>query len=189
MKRTILLCTVMSLLSLAVCAQKRRTAMKSTENPKILVAYFSATGTTRGAAEKLAEAMGADLHEIKPETAYTSADLDWNDPKSRSTVEMHDLSFRPPITGKIANMADYDAVFVGFPIWWYTAPTIVNTFIESYDLKGKAIIPFATSGGSTIRKSCDDLKKSYPDLDWKPGRLLNSTSESQLEAWKKELGL
>lgn len=178
----------MSLLSLAACAQKRGTIMESTQNKKILVAYFSATGTTRQTAAQLAEAMGADLHEIKPETPYTSADLDWNNSKSRSTVEMHDLAFRPPITGKIANMADYDAVFVGFPIWWYTAPTIVNTFIESYDLAGKAIIPFATSGGSTIRKSCDDLKKSYPALDWKPGRLLNSASKSQLEAWKKELG-
>lgn len=188
MKRTILLCAAMCILSLAANSQKRGTTMESMENKKILVAYFSATGTTRQTAKQLAETMNADLHEIKPETAYTSADLDWHNPKSRSTVEMHNLAFRPPITDKITNMADYDVVFVGFPIWWYTAPTIINTFIENYNLTGKVIIPFATSGGSTISKSCEDLRKSYPNLDWKPGRLLNSPSKSQLEAWKKELG-
>lgn len=187
-KITFLLCTMLSTLSLTACAQKKGTTMTESENQKILVAYFSATGTTRHAAGQLAEVMGADLHEIKPEAAYTSEDLNWNNSRSRSSVEMHDLSYRPPITGKFENMADYNVVFVGFPIWWYTAPTIINTFIESYDFKGKIIIPFATSGGSTIQKSCDDLKQTYPDLNWKPGQLLNSPSKSKLESWKEELG-
>lgn len=185
-KITLLLCTMLSGLSLTACAQKKGTTMTESEDQKILVAYFSATGTTRHTAGQLAEVMGADLHEIKPETAYTSEDLNWNNPQSRSSVEMHNLSYRPPVTGKLENMADYDVVFVGFPIWWYTAPTIINTFMESYDFKGKTIIPFATSGGSTIQKSCDDLKQAYPDLNWKPGRLLNSLSRDKLESWKKE---
>lgn len=184
----ILLCAVTNFLSFGAYAQKKGANMDSVKNKKNLVAYFSVTGTTRKVAMQLADAMNADLHEIKPETPYTNADLNWHDQNSRSTVEMHDLSSRPPITDKITDMAGYDVVFVGFPIWWYTAPTIVYTFIESYDLKGKTIIPFATSGGSTIQKSCDDLKKAYPTLNWKPGRLLNSPSEDQLEKWKEELG-
>ena len=119
---------------------------------KILVAYFSASGVTAKAAWKLSEAIGADLHEIKPEVLYSSADLNWMDKKSRSSVEMNDPSSRPTIAEKLADMEKYDVVFVGFPIWWYVAPTIINTFLESYDLTGKTIIPFATSGGSGIGK-------------------------------------
>lgn len=163
--------------------------MDTAESPKVLVAYFSATGTTQKAAESLAKAMGADLHEIKPETAYTAADLDWRDEGSRSSVEMHDLSSRPAITGKLDGMDGYDVVFIGFPIWWYTAPTIINTFIESYDLSGKTLVPFATSGGSSIDKSATDLMAKYPQLNWKKGRLLNSTSEAAIAAWKAEIGL
>lgn len=162
-----LICAALSLLAFPGCAQKKATSMtnETREEKKILVAYFSATGTTRNAACKLAEAMNGDLHEIKPETPYTSADLDWHDKQSRSTIEMHDPSSRPAIVGKIGNMAEYDVVFIGFPIWWYTAPTIINTFIESYDLQGKILIPFATSGGSTIEKSGKDLKTAYPKLN------------------------
>lgn len=186
-----LICAAISLLALPSCAQKKGESMKNESNAerKVLVAYFSATGTTRNAACKLAEAMNGDLHEIKPETPYTSADLDWHDKQSRSTIEMHDPSSRPAIVGKIGNMAEYDVVFIGFPIWWYTVPTIINTFIESYDLQGKILIPFATSGGSTIEKSCKDLKTAYPKLNWKEGRLLNSPTESNLEEWKKILNL
>lgn len=187
-KVTFLLSAILSLLSLTACAQKKGTAMTRTEPGKMLVAYFSATGTTRQAAGQLADVMDADLYEIKPGTTYTDEDLDWNNNRSRSSVEMKDRSYRPPIAGKLENMADYDVAFVGFPIWWNTAPTLINTFIESYDLKGKTIIPFATSGGSSIEKSCNDLKKAYPDLHWKPGRLLNSLSKDKLESWKKELG-
>ena len=148
---------------------------------KVLVAYFSASGVTKGVAQQLAEVAGADLHEIKPEQPYTDADLDWRDKESRSSVEMKDKNSRPAITDKLENMADYDVIFVGFPIWWYTCPTIINTFMEAYDFKGKTVVPFATSGGSTIEKSCEDLKATYPDLTWKDGKLLNKPSKVDLE--------
>ena len=154
---------------------------------KTLVAYFSATGVTKGAAEKLAEVTGGDLYEIQPEVPYTDADLDWQDKQSRSSVEMADLSSRPAIKGKVENLNDYDIVFIGFPIWWYTAPTIINTFIEANDLKGKTVVPFCTSGGSSIKKSAEDLKKAYPDLNWKEGKLLNRISKEELETWVKGL--
>ena len=140
---------------------------------KKLVAYFSASGTTKRAAEYLAKAEGADLFEIKPAVPYTSADLNWMDKKSRSSVEMSDPSSRPEIAGKLANMADYDMVFIGFPIWWYVAPRIIDTFVESYDFSGKILVPFATSGGSGMGKTVDELKKLCPHADWKAGRMLN----------------
>lgn len=187
----IMLCAMMGLLTLQCCAQKKGKAMsnENTSGKKVLVAYFSASGTTKDVAEKLAAVMGGDLHEIKPETPYTSADLDWTDKQSRSTLEMKDLSSRPAITGKLADMTDYDVIFIGFPIWWYTAPTIINTFIESYNLQGKTLIPFATSGGSSIEKSCKDLQAAYPDLTWKQGQLLNNPQKSTLEKWKAVLDL
>ena len=125
---------------------------------KILVAYFSASGVTRAAAETLAKAAEADLLEIRPETPYTDADLNWNDPKSRSTVEMKDRAFRPKIVPIDAQIAEYDVVFLGFPIWWYVAPTIINTFLESYDFSGKRIILFATSGGSGFGRTVGGLR-------------------------------
>lgn len=140
---------------------------------KKLVAYFSASGTIKRAAEYLAKAEGADLFEIKPAVPYTSADLNWMDKKSRSSVEMSDPSSRPEIAGKLANMADYDMVFIGFPIWWYVAPRIIDTFVESYDFSGKILVPFATSGGSGMGKTVDELKKLCPNADWKAGRMLN----------------
>lgn len=125
---------------------------------KKLVAYFSASGVTKAAAEKLAKATGADLFEIKPAVPYTHADLDWKNKLSRSSIEMSDHNSRPEIAEKLDSMADYDTVFIGYPIWWYVAPTIVNTFMESYDFSGKTIVPFATSGGSGIDKSVSELK-------------------------------
>ena len=151
---------------------------------KILVAYFSATGVTEELAEKLASATGADLHEIKPKTKYTSADLDWTDKGSRSSIEMKDKSFRPEITGSVANMDSYDTIFVAFPIWWYVAPTIVNTFLESYDLQGKTIIPVATSGGSGMGNTNKELAVSCKGAVLKEGRILSkSVSESDLKTW------
>ena len=135
-----------------------------------LVAYFSASGVTAKVAAKLAQAVGAELYEIKPKQPYTQEDLDWRDKQSRSSVEMKDKNSRPAITNKLANMQDYDVIYVGFPIWWYTCPTIINTFMESYDFKGKTVIPFATSGGSSIKKACEDLKAAYPDVNWKEGK-------------------
>lgn len=158
---------------------------------KKLVAFFSASGVTEKVAKTLADASGADLYEIKPETPYTSADLDWTNKESRSSVEMNDLSFRPAITLKDANIAAYDAIFVGFPIWWYIAPTIINTFLESYDFDGKTIVLFATSGGSGFGKTMEKLKPSVSDTTiWKEGKLLNGKpSKDDLSAWIKNLGL
>ena len=152
---------------------------------KTLVAYFSATGTTERAAKMLAEVAGADLYRIEPETPYTAADLDWHDKNSRTSVEMNDPKSRPAIKGRCEQMADYDVVYIGFPIWWYTAPTIINTFVESYDLQGKTLIPFATSGGTDITKTADNLRKAYPDLNWKPGRLLNGATRQTIEQFVK----
>lgn len=157
---------------------------------KILVAYFSASGTTAKAAWKLSEAIGDDLHEIKPEVPYSSADLNWMDKKSRSSMEMNDPSSRPAIAEKLPDMGKYDVVFVGFPIWWYVAPTIINTFLESYDFSGKTIIPFATSGGSGMGKTNAKLKPSCPGAALLQGRLLNGNlSEKSLKKWVKDLNL
>lgn len=157
---------------------------------KILVAYFSASGVTAKAAWKLAEAAGADLYEIKPEVPYTSADLNWMDKKSRSSMEMNDLSSRPAIADHLADMEKYDVIFVGFPIWWYVAPTIINTFLESYDFSGKTIIPFATSGGSGMGRTNKKLKASCPGAALLQGRLLNGNlSEDSLKKWVKDLNL
>jgi flavodoxin len=158
---------------------------------KKLVAYFSASGVTAALAKTLAEAAGASLYEIKPETPYTKADLDWTDKKSRSTIEMQDPPFRPAIADKDANVADYDVVFVGFPIWWYVAPTIINTFLESYDFSGKTIVPFATSGSSGLGKSIEKLKPSVSGTAvLKEGKLLNGEpSKDALAKWIVSLNL
>lgn len=149
----------------------------------ILVAYFSAGGNTKRTAQKLAEAAGAELFEIVPKVAYTRADLDWTDSHSRSTVEMNDPGSRPEIAGKVDGIERYDTIFVGFPIWWYTAPTIINTFLESYDLSGKTVIPFATSGGSGMSKVSGSLSSSC-NGKLVPGKLLNgSQSAASLKSW------
>lgn len=150
---------------------------------KILVAYFSASGVTKAVAERLAKAADADIFEIKPAVAYTRADLDWTNKKSRSSVEMSDKNSRPEIAELLSNMEDYDIVFVGFPIWWYVAPTIINTFIESYDFSGKTVIPFATSGGSSMGKTVEVLKSICPSANWKNGKVLNRVSDSELKKW------
>ena len=158
---------------------------------KKLVTYFSASGVTRKVAETLAEAAGADLYEIKPQIPYTKADLNWQDKKSRSSIEMVDKSSRPAIADKDANVEAYDVIFIGFPIWWYVAPTIINTFLESYDFAGKTIVPFATSGSSGIGKTVSSLKVSVDaSAIIKDGKMLNGrqTKES-LAAWVNRLGL
>lgn len=151
---------------------------------KTLVAYFSASGVTAKLAKTLADAIGADLFEIRPEIPYTSADLNWNDPRSRSSVEMNDKSFRPAVSGKVEGMAQYDRVFVGFPIWWYVAPTIINTFLEQYDLSGKTIIPFATSGMSGMGQTNRELKDSCKGAQLVEGkRFPTGTKAAELQAW------
>ena len=153
-----------------------------------LVAYFSASGVTAKVAEKLSEAIGADLYAIEPEVPYTKADLDWMDKKSRSTIEMNNPAFRPAITGKRDNMNDYDTVFVGFPIWWYVAPTIINTFLESYDLTDKTIIPFATSGGSDMGKTNEKLLPSCKGAKLLNGKVFKaSVSGADLAKWAEGL--
>lgn len=154
---------------------------------KKLVAYFSASGVTKVAAERLAKAADADLFEIKPQTPYTRADLDWTNKKSRSSVEMSNPNSRPEIAEKLSNMDDYDTVFIGFPIWWYVAPTIINTFVESYDFSGKTIIPFATSGGSGMGKTVEVLKPLCPTACWKKGKMLNRVSDQDLQNWVNSL--
>ena len=182
MKKLFLMLTALLTISLNACSQKKT----DTNMKKVLVAYFSASGTTKGVAQQLAEVAGADLHEIKPAQPYTDADLDWRNKQSRSSVEMQDRKSRPAITSKLQNMKDYDVVYIGFPIWWYTCPTIINTFIEAYDFQGKTVIPFATSGGSSIKKASEDLKATYPKINWKEGKLLNRTSRKDLEDWVKK---
>ena len=142
---------------------------------KTLIAYFSASGLTARAAKEMAEAVGADLYEIRPAEPYTAADLNWTDKNSRSTIEMKDPDSRPAIAEPVENMAQYDTVMVGFPIWWYVEPRIVDTFLESYDFAGKTMIPFATSGGSDIRKAEKSLKEHCPAASWKGGQLLNGS--------------
>ena len=149
---------------------------------KTLVAYFSASGVTKRAAQALARAAGADLYEIKPEVPYTKADLNWMDKKSRSTLEMQDKSSRPAILKGDLDVSGYDTILLGFPIWWYIAPTIINTFLEKYDLKGKEIIPFCTSGGSPVEPSVEALRKQYPDYHFQDGLLLNNIGEDGLIA-------
>lgn len=153
-----------------------------------LVAYFSASGVTAKVAEKLSEAIGADLYAIEPKVPYTKADLDWMDKKSRSTIEMNNPASRPAITGKRDNMNDYDTVFVGFPIWWYVAPTIINTFLESYDLTDKTIIPFATSGGSDMGKTNEKLLPSCKGAKLLNGKVFKaSVSGADLAKWAEGL--
>ena len=175
MKRIILTLAAMTLM-LTACGQNKN-------EMKTLVAYFSATGTTEAVAKDLAEVTGATLYEIKPEVKYTAADLDWRDKNSRSSVEMQDKNSRPAFVKDLKDAASYDRIFIGFPVWWYTAPTIINTFIEAYGFEGQTVIFFATSGGSTIDKANKDFAAAYPKINWKAGKTLNGASKAEIKAW------
>ena len=153
---------------------------------KKIVAYFSASGVTAKLAKTLASAISADLHEIIPKEKYTSADLDWTNKKSRSSVEMNDKNYRPAVKNKVENMEQYDVIYIGFPIWWYVAPTIINTFLESYDMSGKTIIPFATSGGSGMGNTNAGLAPSCKGAVLKNGKRFSPlTTERELVTWAK----
>ena len=184
---------IVASLMVAACANSESKTENQSDNQnetkemKTLVAYFSASGVTRQVATQLAEVAGADIYEIVPEQLYTDDDLNWRDSLSRSSVEMKDKSSRPAIKKSELNMDDYSVIYVGFPIWWYTCPTIINTFMEAYDFGGKTVIPFATSGGSTIEQACSDLKAAYSKANWKEGRLLNSASKQDIEEWVKSM--
>lgn len=157
---------------------------------KALVAYFSASGVTARVSENLAESIGADIHAIEPAIPYTKADLDWRDKNSRSTIEMQDPNSRPSISSLRDNMDEYDTIFLGFPIWWYVAPTIINTFLESYDLSNKTIVVFATSGGSGMGETVKKLQPSCPSTKLIEGKILKPhASNSELAAWVHGLGL
>ncbi|MCR5845151.1 MAG: NAD(P)H-dependent oxidoreductase [bacterium] len=156
---------------------------------RILVAYFSASGNTAAKARKLAQVTGGDLFEIFPEKPYVPEDLNWRDKKSRTSIECNDPSSRPAIASHVENMDDYDAIFLGFPIWWYSEPPIINTFLEAYDLAGKTIIPFATSAGSSFGKTLDYLKPSAPGAKFLEGKMLRWSSNSALKSWVESLNL
>ncbi len=169
----------------AACGQTGKKSEKNAETieSKTLVAYFSATGTTEAVAKDVAQATGGTLYEIKPEVKYTAEDLDWTVKTSRSTIEMQDKSSRPAIVKDLEDVSKYETIYVGFPVWWYTAPTIINTFLEAYDFSGKTVIFFATSGGSTIDKANEEFKAAYPKINWKAGQTLNGATLEDIKAW------
>ena len=175
MKKT-LYTALIALLAITAYGQNKK-------DMKTLVAYFSASGTTEAVAKDLAKVAGATLYEIKPEVKYTEADLDWRDKQSRSTIEMQDKNSRPAIVKDLEDADSYDVIYIGFPVWWYTAPTIINTFIETYGFKGKTVIFFATSGGSDVTGADRQFQAQYPDINWKPGKLLNQPSKKVLQDW------
>ena len=163
---------------LAACTQKKQDSAATAieNNSNVMVCYFSATGTTEKAAQRIADLTGGALHNIAPEVAYTDSDLNWRDSLSRSYVEMHNRDFRPALKDSVTDMSDYSVVFIGYPNWWNTHPTIINTFIESNNLQGKTIIPFMTSGGSDITNSEKELHEAYPELNIAKGLLMNGVS-------------
>ena len=169
----------------AACGQTGKKSKENTETieSKTLVAYFSATGTTEAMAKDVAQATGGTLYEIKPEVKYTAVDLDWTVKTSRCSVEMQDKSSRPAIVKDLEDVSKYETIYVGFPVWWYTAPTIINTFLEAYDFSGKTVIFFATSGGSTIDKANEEFKAAYPKINWKAGQTLNGATLEDIKAW------
>lgn len=154
---------------------------------KILVTYFSCSGVTKSVAQNIADITGGDIFEIEPKIPYTSGDLNWMDKSSRSSVEMKNPNSRPEIAKVVSNMVDYDTIYIGFPIWWYVAPTIINTFLESYDFSNKTIIPFATSGGSGVGKTEEILKTVCPTANWKSCKLLNNVSRENIAMWIENL--
>lgn len=147
---------------------------------------YAASGNTEKAAQQVASIVSGDLHKIQPEKSYTSADLNWRDKSSRSSVEMDDPTSRPAIIDDLKNLAEYDTVYLGFPIWWNQAPRLINTFLEKYDLSGKTVIPFATSGSSSISNAESELRKAYPDVNWQKGKLMNGVTEEDIKNWTKK---
>ena len=167
----------------AASAFSQNNVKETMEKKKVLVVYFSATGTTEQVAKQIAKYADADIFEITPAKPYSSADLDWTNKQSRSSVEMNNPKARPEIKAVSVDVSKYDYIFLGYPIWWDLAPRTVNSFIETADLAGKTVIPFATSGSSTIANSVAVLKKSYPKIKWQTGKLLNHVSEKEMETW------
>ena len=180
----IFLLVVLTIFAASACSQNK--VKKTMEKKKVLVVYFSATGTTRQVAKQIAKIADADICEIAPAKPYSSADLDWTNKQSRSSVEMNNPMARPEIKALSVDVSKYDYVFLGYPIWWDLAPRTLNTFIETADLTGKTVIPFATSGSSAIANSVAVLKQSYPNIKWQTGKLLNHVSEKEMGTWVSE---
>ena len=178
---------MLTVFAASACSQSNKN--NTMEKKKVLVVYFSATGNTKQTAQKLSSIMDADICEIIPTQPYTSADLNWNDKQSRSSVEMVNPQARPDIKPIDFDINDYDYIFLGYPIWWDLAPRVVNTFIESNDLTGKTVIPFATSGGSSIEESVAALQRLYQEINWQSGKLLNHLSENDIKTWCNKLGI
>lgn len=184
--------------SMTACANKKASNMEannmetddnasSPKNGKILVAYASYTGTTEGVAKMIATATGGELYKIEPEKEYSAADLDWNDPNSRCCKENANPKARPAIKKTKQSLDQYEVIYLGYPNWWNSHPRLINTFIEAYNLKGKTVIPFMTSGGSEIENSEQILKKDYPEVNWKKGKLLNGADQKEVDAWVKSI--
>lgn len=157
------------------------------EAAKMLVVYFSATGNTKAVAEEITRLTGADLYEIVPAVPYTDEDLNYNNNECRANQEMNNASARPAIGSEAMDVSSYDTVFIGFPIWWYVAPRIINTFVENYDFTGKTLVPFATSGGSGMGRTVDELRKLCPNANWKAGKMVNGISDKALVDWANTL--
>lgn len=184
MKRIFLMLTLTAALFSSACAGKTQDKTNTEKmEKKILVAYFSATGTTERVAKMVAEATGGELYEIEPDQKYTAADLDWTDRSSRSSVENDNPNMRPALRKTKESLSDYDVIYLGFPNWWNMAPRIINTFVETYDLGGKTVIPFSTSGGSGIENSVSQLRKLYPDVNWQDGKMLNGATKKTISEW------
>ena len=186
---TLMIAAAAAMILASACGQnnKKNKENTDTEDSKTLVAYFSATGTTEAIAKTVASVTGGTLYEIKPEVKYTAEDLDWTVKTSRSTLEMQDKTSRPAIVKDLDDASKYETIYIGFPVWWYTAPTIINTFLEAYDFSGKTVIFFATSGGSTIDKANEEFKAAYPKINWKAGQTLNGASEEDIKTWVASL--
>lgn len=174
-----------TMLPAASCGSKQRSAEASASGGKAIVCYFSATGTTAEAARRIAAIADADLYEIVPAEKYTAADLDWTDSLSRSSVEMRNRAYRPALRDSVTDLSDYAVVFIGYPNWWNTHPTVINTFIEANNLQGKTIVPFMTSGGSNITNSEKELREQYPALTFSKGLLMNGKTDDDIRAWLK----
>ena len=172
---------MLTIFAVSACSQNK--TISTMDKKKVLVVYFSATGNTKHVAQQIAALADADICEITPTKPYTHADLDWNNQQSRSSVEMNNPEARPEIKALSVDVSKYDYIFLGYPIWWDLAPRTVNSFIETANLAGKTVIPFATSGSSTIANSVAVLKKSYPKIKWQTGKLLNHVSEKEIGTW------
>ena len=183
----IILLAMLTVFAASACSQSNKN--NTMEKKKVLVVYFSATGNTEQVAMNLAKIVDADICEIIPLQPYTSADLDWHNSHSRSSVEMNNSESRPDIKPIEPDLKNYDCIFLGYPIWWDLAPRVVNTFIESNDLTGKTVIPFATSGGSSIEESVAALQRLYQEINWQSGKLLNHLSENDIKTWCNKLGI